>query len=88
MTENEILNLGFIPNLDAKGNKLSFHPEGVTYTIEVGDFIFFTTEFYNYLWVSLKGDFRHLISRKLNRDILNIAMSFKEYSDIKFIGID
>jgi hypothetical protein len=86
MTEKEILDLGFNFSLDTKGEKVSYHPEGISYYKKIGDFLFSTTSNYNYLWVSYKGESVDLISRNLSKKVLNIAMSFKKYSDIKFIN--
>lgn len=88
MKENELLELGFVPNTDENGKKLSYHPEGVTYKLKNGDFTLSTTDLYNYLWISFKGGFSKLISRKITKERIEKALNFKYPCDIVWLGDD
>jgi len=83
--KNKLLEIGFIPNVDDKGNEISYHPEGVTYKLTNGNFKLITTSLYPYLWVQYKEGFHELISRNITIERINKALQFKTKSDIVFM---
>jgi hypothetical protein len=85
MEEDKLLKIGFNPNVDRKGNKIFYHPEGITYEMINGDFRLITTSSYPYLWVSYKGSFNKLVSRRISEIVIKKAMMFKKEDDIVFL---
>lgn len=89
MTEKELLELGFTPNVDGNGRKISYHPEGCTYTLIKGEISVFTTDMYPYLWISFGSIHNQkLISRKITKERIERALQFKSRNDIVFLGDD
>lgn len=88
MKEQELIELGFKPSLDKDGKKISQHPEGCMYSLVNGDFVLYTSDMYNYLWVEFKGSSWELLSRNITAERVNKALQFKSRSDIVFLGDD
>lgn len=90
VTETELLEFGFVPDLDSKQNKISYPDEGFHYVLKKEGLEFSTSQYYPYLIVSVAGSvyYREIVTRKITKEKILKALEFKTKDDFMWLGDD